>query len=65
LRGLGQAGQTSAPPMMILTAKALLGEVPGPDQDRVRRAISGNTRRCTGYAEILGTVRNTAEKRRS
>jgi carbon-monoxide dehydrogenase small subunit len=36
-------------PGMILTAYALLAENPNPTEKEIRRAISGNVCRCTGY----------------
>jgi carbon-monoxide dehydrogenase small subunit len=49
-------------PGMLLAAKALLDEVPEPDEEQVKRAISGNLCRCTGYAKIIRAVRSAAEK---
>lgn len=43
-------------PGMILTAKALLDENPHPTEQEVRRAISGNVCRCTGYAKIVEAI---------
>ena len=44
-------------PGMILTAKALLDAVPEPTEEEIRRALSGNICRCTGYAKIVDAVR--------
>ncbi len=41
---------------MVLTAKALLDENPEPTAADVRRAISGNLCRCTGYQQIVDAV---------
>jgi aerobic carbon-monoxide dehydrogenase small subunit len=52
-------------PGMILTAKALLDENPHPTERQIRKAISGNVCRCTGYAKIveaIGAVGLQAEK---
>jgi carbon-monoxide dehydrogenase small subunit len=43
-------------PGMILTAVAFLGENPKPTRQEVRRAISGNICRCTGYQKIVEAV---------
>jgi carbon-monoxide dehydrogenase small subunit len=43
-------------PGMVLTAKAMLEENPEPTSTEVRRAISGNLCRCTGYQQIVDAV---------
>ena len=43
-------------PGMILTAKALLDEHPRPSEGEVKRAISGNLCRCTGYVKIVEAI---------
>lgn len=43
-------------PGMIMSAKALLDENPAPTADEVRKAISGNLCRCTGYQQIVDSV---------
>jgi carbon-monoxide dehydrogenase small subunit len=48
-------------PGMILTAKALLDENPGPNEDDVRRALSGNLCRCGNYRRITECVLSAAE----
>jgi aerobic-type carbon monoxide dehydrogenase small subunit (CoxS/CutS family) len=47
-------------PGMILTAVALLQENPQPTEEETRRALSGNTCRCTGYAKIVEAVQSLA-----
>ena len=47
-------------PGMILTAVALLRENPQPTEEEIRRALSGNTCRCTGYAKIVEAVQSLA-----
>jgi carbon-monoxide dehydrogenase small subunit len=49
-------------PGMLLAAKALLDEVPEPDEEQVKRAISGNLCRCTGYGKIIRAIRSAADK---
>jgi carbon-monoxide dehydrogenase small subunit len=43
-------------PGMILTAKAFLDEHPRPSEEDVKRAISGNLCRCTGYVKIVEAI---------
>ena len=47
-------------PGMILSAKALLDRNRHPSDDEVKRALSGNFCRCTGYAKIIEAVRAAA-----
>ena len=49
-------------PGMILTAKALLDENPHPTETEIRRAISGNVCRCTGYAKIVEAIKASSGK---
>jgi carbon-monoxide dehydrogenase small subunit len=51
-------------PGMILTAYALLKENPNPSEEEIRRAISGNVCRCTGYAKIVEAVKSLASEGR-
>ena len=43
-------------PGMIMSAKALLDENPDPTPLEVRRGISGNLCRCTGYQQIIDSI---------
>jgi len=43
-------------PGMILTGKALLDKNPSPTEGEIRRAISGNLCRCTGYVKIVEAI---------
>lgn len=43
-------------PGMILAAKALLDKTPNATNEEIRRAVSGNLCRCTGYAKIVRAV---------
>jgi len=45
-------------PGMILTAYALLKESPNPSDEEIKRAISGNVCRCTGYAKIVEAIKS-------
>ena len=49
-------------PGMILAARALLDERPKPTEAEVRRALSGNLCRCTGYVKIVQAVLAAAEE---
>jgi aerobic carbon-monoxide dehydrogenase small subunit len=44
-------------PGMILTARALLDRNPHPTDDEIRVAISGQICRCTGYKNIIASIR--------
>ncbi|MEG1857366.1 MAG: (2Fe-2S)-binding protein [Pseudoflavonifractor sp.] len=43
-------------PGMILSARALLMKKPHATHEEIRRAMSGNLCRCTGYTKILNAV---------
>ncbi len=43
-------------PGMILTAKAFLDEHSHPSEGEVKKAISGNLCRCTGYVKIVEAI---------
>jgi carbon-monoxide dehydrogenase small subunit len=47
-------------PGMLMAAHALLAADPAPDDAAVRRALSGNLCRCTGYARIVAAVQSAA-----
>ena len=49
-------------PGMILSAKALLDTNPKPTEEEVRRGISGNLCRCTGYTKIVEAIMAASEK---
>ena len=46
---------------MMLTAKALLGANPNPTPQEIREAICGTSCRCTGYENIVRSIRWAAE----
>ena len=48
-------------PGMILTAKHLLARNPDPTDPEINEALSGNLCRCTGYTQILASVRKAVE----
>lgn len=43
-------------PGMILSAKALLDRNPNPSEEEIRRSMSGNLCRCTGYKKIVEAI---------
>ena len=43
-------------PGMVLSAKALLDKKPDATDEEIRRAMSGNLCRCTGYSKIIKAV---------
>ncbi len=50
-------------PGMLMSAKGLLLEDPQPDEIKIRRALSGNICRCTGYAKIVEAVDAAAKNK--
>jgi carbon-monoxide dehydrogenase small subunit len=49
-------------PGMLMTSYALLARNPHPNEDEIRRAISGNLCRCTGYVNIVKAVQYAAAR---
>jgi carbon-monoxide dehydrogenase small subunit len=49
-------------PGMMMTSVALLERTLTPTEDEIRRAISGNLCRCTGYVNIIKSVQYAAKK---
>ncbi len=47
-------------PGFVVSARALLAEQPNPDVETIRRGLSGNLCRCTGYTKIIQAVAQTA-----
>jgi carbon-monoxide dehydrogenase small subunit len=45
-------------PGMLMSAEALLRQNPHPAEDEVKRGISGNLCRCTGYVKIIKAIQN-------
>jgi carbon-monoxide dehydrogenase small subunit len=48
-------------PGMIMSAKALLDENPDPTDEDIKKGISGNLCRCTGYVQIVDSIRKAAK----
>ena len=49
-------------PGFIMSAKALLDENPDATREEIRRAISGNLCRCTGYEQLTDAIYQAAEE---
>lgn len=48
-------------PGMVMSAKALLDENPKPTEAEIKKSISGNLCRCTGYTKIIEAIAVTAK----
>ena len=51
-------------PGMLVSAHVLLQETPDPTDEDIREAIGGNICRCTGYTQIIDSIRLAAERLR-
>ena len=49
-------------PGMVMSAKALLDRNPSPSDEEIRVALAGNLCRCTGYVQIIRSIKNAAER---
>ncbi len=49
-------------PGMILSASALLESNPSPTVEEIKKAISGNLCRCTGYLKIIEAIQGASEQ---
>ncbi len=47
---------------MLLSAKALLDEIPRPTEEEIKEALAGNLCRCTGYYNIVNAVMTAAKR---
>jgi carbon-monoxide dehydrogenase small subunit len=50
---------------MILSAKAFLDQNPRPTREEIRKGISGNLCRCTGYKKIIDAIEDASKKMRN
>ena len=48
-------------PGILLTAEALLKEIPNPNETEIREWLSGNLCRCTGYQNIVAAIQEAAK----
>jgi carbon-monoxide dehydrogenase small subunit len=49
-------------PGVILSTKALLDENPKPTDEEMRRGLTGNFCRCTGYTKIFESIKAAAQR---
>ena len=49
-------------PGMILFTKSFLEENPEPQDEEIRKALSGNICRCTGYVKIIEAIQAAAKE---
>jgi aerobic carbon-monoxide dehydrogenase small subunit len=48
-------------PGMLMSAKALLDEDPHPTNEEIRKGVSGNMCRCTGYVKVIQAIREASK----
>ena len=48
-------------PGMLMSASALLKENPKPNPEEIKRGISGNLCRCTGYTKIVKAIEDVSK----
>ena len=48
-------------PGMLMSAKALLKRNPHPTKEEIKRGISGNLCRCTGYVKIIKAIQEASK----
>ena len=48
-------------PGMIMSVKHLLDENPNPTEEEIRRGMSGNLCRCTGYQQMVDAIMDVAK----
>ena len=51
-------------PGLVLSATAFLEDNPNPTRNEIRRGLSGNLCRCTGYQKVIEAVEKTVEERK-
>jgi len=49
-------------PGMIMSAKALLDKNPAADEKEIKEAIAGNLCRCTGYVQIIESIKAASDQ---
>ncbi|MHB1405403.1 MAG: (2Fe-2S)-binding protein [Desulfitobacteriaceae bacterium] len=49
-------------PGMLLAAKALMDKTLNPSEEEIRRGLSGNLCRCTGYQKIVEAIQRVASE---
>jgi len=58
--GAAQCGYCT--PGILLTAKAMLEQIPSPSRQQIQEALAGNLCRCTGYIKIYEAVELAAAR---
>ena len=51
-------------PGMVMAVTDLLETIPDPDETEIRKALSGNICRCTGYQKIIDAARLAAQMKK-
>ena len=51
-------------PGMVMAVTDLLEAIPDPDETQIRKALSGNLCRCTGYQKIMDAARLAAQMKK-
>ena len=46
---------------MIMSTKAMLNRNPDPTEEEIRKGISGNLCRCTGYVQIVESIKAASQ----
>jgi carbon-monoxide dehydrogenase small subunit len=49
-------------PGMLMTSACLLAKTPQPSDEQIAEALEGNLCRCTGYVNIVASVRQAAQQ---
>ncbi len=49
---------------MLATAHDIVTRLPDADEARIRRELSGNLCRCTGYVGIVAAIKRVLKERR-
>ena len=52
-------------PGFMMSALQLLSRIPDPSEEQIKKAIAGNTCRCTGYQNIFKAIQTAGERMRS
>jgi carbon-monoxide dehydrogenase small subunit len=47
-------------PGMIMISRALISKIPHPTEEEIKKVLSGNLCRCTGYLKIIEAVRKAS-----
>ena len=50
---------------MLVTARDIVTRLPDADEARVRKELSGNLCRCTGYMGIVRAIRRVLDERQA